>query len=156
MTVAVLLAFAAIPVDGWSATVVRQPIVRILSGAIWHTGDRAAERILTFSDPRAPAILWQSGNPDEAMIDFWVLVTRGGDYFGDAELRAIAFAAYREYRATGTFDDSEVGPLCRILTLMTPTPTVRTASPTLESELRASCPTIAARVLVGTTGESGL
>ncbi|MES2092789.1 MAG: hypothetical protein V4531_03120 [Actinomycetota bacterium] len=148
VSVAVLLGFAIIPIDGWSATVVRQPMVRILSGAIWHTGDRAADRILALSDPRGPGILWRSGNSDEAMIDFWVLVTRGGDYFGDAELRAIAFAAYREYRATGTFDDSKVGPLCRILTLMRPTPTVETASSTLESELRASCPSVTARVVV--------
>lgn len=148
VTGAVLLACAAIPFDSWSETVVRQPMTRILSGSIWHTGDRAANQILTLSDPRAPGVLWQSGDPDEAMIDFWVLVTRGGDFAGDPEIRSIAFVAYREYRATGTFDDSDVGPLCRIMTLMKPTPTVHTANPALEAEMRGTCPEVTARVLV--------
>ena len=149
VTGAVLLACAAIPFDTWSETVVRQPMARILSGSIWHTGDRAANQVLTLSDPRAPGVLWQSGDPDEAMIDFWVLVTRGGDLAGDPELRSIAFVAYREYRATGTFDDSDVGPLCQIVTLMKPTPTVHTANPSLEAELRETCPAVTARVLLG-------
>jgi len=148
VAVAVLLACAAIPADSWSETVVRQPMIRILSGSIWHTGDRAAGQILALSDPRAPGILWQSGDPDEAMIDFWVLVTRGGDFVGDPELRAIAFVAYREYRATGTFDDSDIGPLCRIVTLMKPTPTVHTASPALKFGLRDTCPAVTPRVLL--------
>ncbi|MHC5795178.1 hypothetical protein ACVXZ4_03390 [Lacisediminihabitans sp. FW035] len=148
VTVAVLLACAAIPLDGLSETVVRQPMTRILSGSIWHTGDRAVEKILRLSDPRAAGILWQSGDPDEAMIDFWVLVTRGGDLVGDPELRAIAFVAYREYRATGTFDDSDIAPLCSILERMKPTPTVQTVNPELESQLRDSCPAVSARVLV--------
>ncbi|CAN5511810.1 hypothetical protein BH10ACT4_BH10ACT4_04570 [soil metagenome] len=148
VTVAVLLACAAIPVDGFSETVVRQPMTRILSGSIWHTGDRAVGKILRLSHPRAPGILWQSGDPDEAMIDFWVLVTRGGDYFGDPQLRAIAFVAYREYRATGTFDDSDIAPLCSILERMKPTPTVQTVNPELESQLRDTCPAVSARVLV--------
>jgi len=144
----VLLACAAIPFDGWSQTVVRQPMIRILSGSIWHTGDRAVEKILRLSDPRAPGVLWQSGDPDEAMIDFWVLVTRGGDLRGDPELRAISFVAYREYRATGTFDDSDIAPLCRIVTLMKPTPTVHTANPDLEARLRDACPAVVPRVVV--------
>lgn len=148
VTSAVLLACTALPADGWSQTVVRQPIIRILSGSIWHTGDRASDQILTLSDPRAPGILWQSGDPDEAMIDFWVLVTRGGDFFGDPELRAVAFVAYREYRATGTFDDSDVASLCRIVTLMKPTPTVHTARPELEAELRDACPAVTPRLIV--------
>lgn len=148
VTGAVLLACAAIPFDSWSETVVRQPMTRILSGSIWHTGDRAANKILTLSDPRAPGVLWQSGNRDEAMINFWVLVTRGGDFAGDPELRSIAFVAYREYRATGTFNDSDIGPLCRIVTLMRPTPTVHTANPSLEAEIRRNCPAATARVLV--------
>ncbi|HEY8912563.1 hypothetical protein [Lacisediminihabitans sp.] len=148
VTVAVLLACGAMPVDSWSETVIRQPMTRILSGSIWHTGDRAADQILTLSDPRASGILWQSGDPDEAMIDFWVLVTRGGDFVGDPELRSVAFVAYREYRATGTFDDSDIVPLCRIVTLMKPTPTVHTASPSLEAELRETCPMATPRVLL--------
>ena len=147
-TGAVLLACAAIPIDSWSETVVRQPMTRILSGSIWHTGDRAANKILSLSDPRAPGILWQTGDPDEAMIDFWVLVTRGGDLAGNIELRSIAFVAYREYRANGSFDDSDVGPLCQIVTLMKPTPTVHTANRSLEAEMRGTCPAVTARVLV--------
>lgn len=148
VSAAVLLACAALPVDGSAETVVRQPLTRILTGSIWHTGDRAAEKILTLSDPSAPGILWKSGNPDEAMIDFWVLVTRGGDLVGDQELRAIAFVAYREYRATGTFDDSDIAPLCRVVTLMKPTPTVHTSSSGLEAELRGACPAVLPRVVV--------
>jgi hypothetical protein len=148
VTVAVLLACAVIPVDSWSQTVVRQPMTRILSGSIWYTGDRAVDQILTLSDPRDPGILWQSGDPDEAMIDFWVLVTRGGEFDGDPELRAIAFVAYREYRATGTFDDSNILPLCRIVTLMKPTPTVHTESASLEAQLRDTCPAVATRFVV--------
>jgi len=147
-TGAVLLACAAIPLDSWSETVVRQPMTRILSGSIWHTGDRAANKILNLSDPRAPGILWQSGDPDEAMIDFWVLVTRGGDLSGDLEIRSIAFVAYREYRATGTFNNSDIGPLCRVVILMKPTPTVHTSNPSLETEMRETCPAVRARILV--------
>ena len=153
VTVAALLACAAIPVDSWSETVVRQPMTRILSGSIWHTGDRAVNQILTLSDPRAPGVLWQSGDPDEAMIDFWVLVTRGGDLTGNPELRAIAFVAYRSYRATGTFDDSDVSPLCRIVKLMKPTPTVHTVNPSLEAEMRETCPAVTVRVVVDSRRE---
>ncbi len=143
-----LLVTAAVPVDGWQQTVVRQPMIRILSGSIWHTGDRAATQILALTDPRAPGILWQSNDPDEAMIDFWVLVTRGGDLAGDPVLRAVAFVAYRSYRATGTYDNSDPRTLCAILSRMKPTPTVHTASPALEAELRDTCPTSSARVFV--------
>ena len=38
-------------IDSWSETTVRQPMTRILSGSIWHTGDWAAHKILTLSDP---------------------------------------------------------------------------------------------------------
>ncbi|QNE45933.1 hypothetical protein F1C58_02730 [Glaciihabitans sp. INWT7] len=148
VSAAVLLACAALPAEGPAETVVRQPLTRILTGSIWHTGDRAVSKILRLSDPRDPGILWQSGDPDEAMIDFWVLVTRGGDLLGDQELRAIAFVAYREYRATGTFDDSDIAPLCRIVTLMESTPTVHTSSAGLEAHLRDACPAVTPRVVV--------
>jgi hypothetical protein len=147
-TAATLLISGAMPVATWPETVIRQPMTRILTGSIWHTGDRAADQILALSDPRAPGILWQSTDPDEAMINFWVLVTRGGDFVGDPELRAIAFVAYREYRATGTFDDSDTAPLCRIVTLMKPTPDVHTANPALAGKLHETCPATTPRVLL--------
>jgi len=75
-------------------------------------------------------------------------VTRGGDLSGDLEIRSIAFVAYREYRATGTFNNSDIGPLCRVVILMKPTPTVHTSNPSLETEMRETCPAVRARILV--------
>jgi len=80
-------------------------------------------------------------------------VTRGGDLTGNPELRAIAFVAYRSYRATGTFDDSDVSPLCRIVKLMKPTPTVHTVNPSLEAEMRETCPAVTVRVVVDSRRE---
>ncbi len=148
VTVLVLVLAAAMPLDGWSQTVLRQPTVRILTGSIWHTGDRAAQKILSLTDPSDTGILWQSADPDEAMIDFWVMVTRGGSLSGNPDLRGIAFVAYRSYRATGTYNDSDVATLCAILTLMKPTPTVHTANPLLGDALGRSCVGVKARVIV--------
>ncbi|WP_309615166.1 hypothetical protein, partial [Salinibacterium sp.] len=38
--------------------VVRPPLARILSGAVWASGDRSVELILANSDPADPGILW--------------------------------------------------------------------------------------------------
>lgn len=153
LTAAASLIAAVLPLGGPADVVVRQPAVRILSGSIWHTGDRAADQIIALSRPGRLGILWKSGDPDEAMIDFWVLVSNGGDLAGDPYLRDIAFTAYRAYRATGTWHNDQIADLCTIVTGLKEPVMVRTRDAALPDALASACPATDDRVSVIETRE---
>ena len=70
------IAIFAVPVKGadWAST---QPVAMVLGGRVWHGGDATVQRILALSDRDGPGLLWRSGDPDEGLVDFWVLVTNG-------------------------------------------------------------------------------
>ncbi len=129
-------------------TATRLPTVLILSGSMWHTGDVAARRIIALSKPGHVGVEWGSDDPDEGIVDALVLVENGAGPKGSGALRAIAFAMYRNYRATGTYDDSDLGTLCAMTGQMARGLTIHTASPSLERRFRASCPARTVRFTV--------
>ncbi|MGL4340109.1 MAG: hypothetical protein ACRCSP_06785, partial [Rhodoglobus sp.] len=134
--------------------VIRPPVTRLLAGAVWASGDRSAELILANSDPSDPGILWASGEPDEAFIDFWIALKLGGELGadsagysdGDPTLRGFAFAAYRQYRDTGSWMTPPVGQLCDVIQAIGGSVRVVTADPELEQSLNELCPALEAQV----------
>ena len=116
----------------------RQPALMVLAGRVWHAGPATVERILTMSDSADPALLWSSGDPDEGIIDFWVLVTNGGEFGSDPLLRSVAFEAYRAQRDTGSWEGSEVTQLCELVARI-PGLTVYSEDPTLGASLGEVC-----------------
>jgi len=148
-TVGVTLAIAAgLPAGSWPETLVRQPTVRILAGAVWHTGDAAVAEIARLSKPGHPGLLWQSDDPDEAFINSHAPVVDTGYIAGEPQLNRLTFGINATYRTTGTYDNSNIGTLCKFVRLMHPTPTVYTANPKLESQLRSACPSSRPRFVV--------
>ncbi|MBG6056573.1 hypothetical protein IWX81_003013 [Salinibacterium sp. CAN_S4] len=135
------------------ADVVRPPLDRILSGAVWASGDRSVDLILANSDPANPGILWDSGEPDEAFADFWIALKLGGELgngtgTGDPVLRAFAFTAYQQYRDTGAWAVPPVEQLCEVVAAIGGPVRVITADAGLEASLQQACPDVDARVEV--------
>jgi len=146
-----LLAAAALPIGGWPETVQRQPVVRILGDYVRHGGETTVTDILKLTNAKHPNILWQSGNPDEPVVNEYLLAAHGGFVHGDSTLITLVASPYFIYRATGKYDDSDVMTLCSMIRRVHPMPTVRTASTTLARRLHAACPTAKATVLVDTS-----
>jgi hypothetical protein len=147
----VLLCAAALPVGGWPETVERQPVARILGDHVRHGGEQTVADILRLTAAGHPTILWQSGNPDEPIINEYLLVANGGFVHGDTALRTLVSSPYFTYRATGRYDDSDVGSLCSMIRAVPARPVIRTASRTLAARLRAACPAADATVLIDTS-----
>lgn len=116
-----------------------QPLDRVLTGRTWLMGNAATERIFVLADPARPGILWRSGDPDEALINFWVVSTGRGHIGGDETLRAFSFVGYREYRATGAYDDSDPADLCAILPSLTDTIEIHTTDAGLADSVARVC-----------------
>jgi hypothetical protein len=155
LTVAVmcvaLLAAAALPIGGWPESVQRQPVVRILADHVRHDGEKDVTEILALTDAKHPNILWESGDPDEPVINEYLLAAHGGLIHGNKTLISLIANQYFVYRATGKYDDSDIKTLCSMIRQVHPMPTVRTASPTLSTRLRETCPDAKATVLVETS-----
>jgi hypothetical protein len=147
----VLLAAAALPIGGWPETLERQPTARILGDHVRHDGEQDVTDILALTNARHPNILWQSGNPDEPVINEYLLVANGGFVRGDRALMTLVASQYFIYRATGRYSDADVSTLCAMIRRVQPMPTVRTASPTLAAQLHATCPTAKATVRIDTS-----
>ncbi|MDJ0325158.1 hypothetical protein QMG61_15435 [Cryobacterium sp. PH31-AA6] len=131
--------------------VVRPPLERILSGAVWATGDRSVDLILANSDPADPGILWNSGEPDEAFADFWIALKLGGELgngsgTGDPTLRGFAFTAYQQYRDTGAWAVPPVEQLCEVVTAIGGPVRVITGDAGLEVSIQSTCPAVNARI----------
>ncbi len=126
----------------------RQPVARILGGTVWNGGDTTAERIFAYADPDDLTLEWHSGDPDEAMLDFWVLVTSAGGIGGDQAVNAVAFSAYQAYRADGSWDDTGVTFLCAVLERLPGPATVRTADPEVAEAIALTCATQPSEVVV--------
>jgi hypothetical protein len=131
--------------------VVRPPVQRILSGAVWATGDRSAELILANSDLADPGILWNSGEPDEAFANFWIALKLGGEYGptsanGNLALRGFAFTSYQQYRDTGAWVTPPVGQLCDVVGAIGGPVRVITVDAGLAASIQKTCPQVDARV----------
>jgi hypothetical protein len=151
-TIVVLAIFASaiLPPGTWPEVVQRQPPVRILGDYVRHDGEATVREILTLTTAKHPTILWQSGDPDEPIINEWLLLSHGGLAAGNSKLIALIATPYFLYRASGHYSDRGVTGLCRILPILDRKAVVITANPSVASQLRSSCPETPATVVVTT------
>lgn len=112
----------SIPSFSW-----RDPVPRIVTDD-FAVDDDVAEKIFALSDPDKPALLWESGDPAEGSINFWLLQMRADSTSENRELRVYAYA-----------HDDTVEELCAIVAAMGPPVTVHTADPLLQDKVDESC-----------------
>jgi hypothetical protein len=145
----VLALFAAtvLPPGTWPELLQRQPVARISGDYVRHEGEKTVREILTLVSSTHPTILWRSGDPDEPIINEWLLLTHGGLVHGNKKLIATVGGAYFFYRGSGRYADPPVAQLCKTLRLLPGTPTVITAESALSARLASECPTVSARVV---------
>jgi len=93
--------------------------------------DALAEQIFTLADLEKPRVLWESGDPNEGVINFWLLQIAANSLDRNFQLRVYAYDAFQ---MTG------VESLCQILKVMPDGVEVLTANPALEGELTSNCP----------------
>ena len=138
--IVVLALFAAVilPPGTWPEVVQRQPVVRILGDYVRHEGESTVREILKLTTSAHPTVLWQSGHPDEPVINEWLLLSHGGLANGDPMLIADVGTPYFLYRASGRYSDPGVTGLCHILPLLSANAVVITANPAVEGQLRSS------------------
>jgi hypothetical protein len=135
--------------------VITPPLAKIVFGSVWNTGESAVAKILEYrrtdheysrTDQRD--LLWDTGDPDEAIINFWLLGFSGGDAGKPGTLREFTLRGYRELRDAGTFDPGDSATLCAVARELEPPVVVHTADTHLSTELAASCPNLKVTVLV--------
>jgi hypothetical protein len=156
--IVVLSLFAAVilPPGTWPEVLQRQPMVRILGDYVRHDGESTVREILKLTTAHHPTVLWQSGHPDEPIINEWLLLSHGGLANGDPKLISLVGTPYFLYRTSGHYSDSGVTGLCRILRRLSPGTLVVTANPKLRAELHANCPQIMPTIEVTTSLEGPL
>jgi hypothetical protein len=142
---------AVMPVPRAPDYAAMQPLERILTGAVWHTGDRAADIIVALSRDDATALLWNSGSADETIINFWAMDGAGGHIGGDLDLRRFAFKEYRAHRSAGTQTAESWNALCTLLRDREHGVVVYTDDGGLENDLAEQCTGSSARFVVGAT-----
>lgn len=126
--------------------VVEPPLWRILAGSVWDAGDVTVHRILDLHDRGRITVLWDSGVPDEAIINFWLLELGDGQSDDGQLARSFTYAGYREFRDTGSYTVPPIGTLCTVLAELPREPLIITADPSLEHALTAQCPAESAEV----------
>jgi len=133
--------------------VVEQPVPRILAGHTWNTGESAVKIILAANRDAGAVVLWTSGNPDEAFINFWVLDYRGAALGESHTARVFTVLAYRDLRDHGSFTPGDTQQLCDLVPELTAPVAVYTEDSALAAKLSALCP--AANVTVRTETPPG-
>ena len=133
--------------------VITPPLQKIALGSVWSTGDAAVEKILRYSRDDRRDLLWATDDPDEAIINFWILEFSGGDTDGDEVLRDFALRGYRELRDTGVAPTGEVSELCAVAARLEPPVYVHTADAELASTLGSACPEVKVTVRLDGSGE---
>jgi len=148
---AVLVVSTIGPAPQRDSFVIEQPLQRIISGTVWARGDGAVRTILANTTDDRSVVLWNSDDPAEAFINFWVLDFNGSEIGASGVLRNFTVSSYRELRDRGSYTAQPVDELCAVIAEL-PTPvTVYTADADLESQLDGLCPGVDATVVVGTT-----
>ena len=128
--------------------VITPPLVKIAFGSVWSSGDAAVAKILRYSQEDRRDLLWDTTDPDEAMINFWILEFSEGDRTIDGASRDLALRGYRELRDSGSYRAGDVGELCEVASELEPPVSIHTADAGLSSELTATCPELQVTVLV--------
>ncbi|MFB7893135.1 hypothetical protein ACFC1I_13110 [Microbacterium sp. NPDC056044] len=124
---------ATVPTFSDDVQAVKSPLARILSGDFFSVGedDRVFEQVVRLADSDERTMLWQSTDPDEDSIMFWV-VQLSSQGVGDVALRKYAY-----YHDGESMDD-----LCTIRRLMGAPVTVITADPSIVERAQESCPAL--------------
>jgi hypothetical protein len=148
VSVVALAAAAITPTGTWPETVQRQPVVRISADYVRHEGEATVREIVRLTSKSHSTVLWQSGDPDEPILNEWLLLAHGGLVAGNSKLIALVGPPYFLYRAVGRYADTGERTLCRILAQLPGTTEVVTANAELPTRLRAACPTASANVVV--------
>jgi hypothetical protein len=151
LMVVAMIAAAIVPPGTWPEVVQRQPVARIAGDFVRHDGEATVAEILKLTTAAHPTVLWQSGDPDEPVINEWLLLAHGGLANGNPKLITLVGTPYFLYRASGRYIDPGVLTLCHILRQLPGRPVVVTASSSVRAELREKCPTTPATVVVTTT-----
>jgi hypothetical protein len=153
--VVVLALFASIvlPPGTWPEMAQRQPVARILGDFVRHRGETTVNDILKLTTARRSNILWLSGDPDEPIVNEWLLLDDGGFVHANKHLTAPLALPYFLYRSSGRYEDTHIETLCGILPYMDKHSTVYTADHKVAAELRATCPDVMPRVVFDTSFE---
>lgn len=81
---------------------VRVSPAALVAGGIWNRGDATVDRVLELAARPGTTLLWDSGDPDEAMIDFLLIVTGTGAVRAESQMqRQVAYDAWVSFRDTG-------------------------------------------------------
>jgi hypothetical protein len=109
-------------------------------GSVWNDGDRTVDRIVALVPGDRQTVLWRTDDPDEAIIDFWLLAYRAdsADAASRTELRRVAYAGWEQFRV-GTEVARPVALLCTAIEASPAPVTVITADAGLESQVRSAC-----------------
>lgn len=145
-----LIVAAGLPPGTWPEMLQRQPPVRILGDYVRHDGEGTVDTILRLTTASHKTILWQSGDPDEPIVNQWIVVPVGGFVTGNLKLMQRIRLPYFFYRESGRYSDAPLKGLCLTLSYMGSGTTVITANAKLEAQLASACPQYAPRVVVET------
>jgi hypothetical protein len=140
-TILTLAAVAVIPIaptfeDGHRR---QHPIEWLLSNNGSTAEEVVANRILELADLSQPRVLWESKEPGEGTINFWLLQVAADSLDNNFQLRVYAYEAFRMTGAES---------LCEILGVMDGRVEVLTANPDLEAEMNIRCPSREFNVVV--------
>ncbi|MDF2990980.1 MAG: hypothetical protein K0S37_1494 [Microbacterium sp.] len=121
---------ATVPTFNRDAQALTDPIARILVGDFFSIGenDRVFDRVVELLDGQDQTILWESTDPDEDSIMFWV-VQMSATSIDDVELRNYAY-----YHDGQSMDD-----LCSVRELIGAPVTVVTADPEIARRADEAC-----------------
>jgi hypothetical protein len=142
---------AILPQGTWPEVLQRQPIVRIAGDYVRHDGEATVREILKLTTAKHSTVLWQSGDPDEPIVNEWLLLSHGGLAYGNRKLIFAVSTPYFLYRLSGRYVDGNIATLCKLLPLLHGKPVIITANSAVRSQLRATCPRTPATVVVTTT-----
>ncbi|HEY5231788.1 MAG TPA: hypothetical protein VIJ11_12970 [Galbitalea sp.] len=151
LVVLAIFGAAILPQGTWPEVLQRQPIVRIAGDYVRHDGEATVREILKLTSATHSTVLWQSGDPDEPIVNEWLLLSHGGLAAGNAKLIFAVGTPYFFYRLSGRYVDRDITKLCKVLPLLHGKPVVVTANASLQAELRATCPGTPVTVRVTTT-----
>ena len=107
------------------------PVQRILSGQVLGTGDEVLEQIVGATETGQSHFLWQTGDPAEGSINFWLLQMWADSMNENIELKQAGY---------GLYDDEDIDELCRVVGLMGGGTIVHTNTGDLQDDVDRACP----------------
>ena len=130
-----LTSIAPTSIVGYSSL---SPLERVASASATPDANRADARIFQLSDPKHPSVLWNSGDPQESTINFWLLQMRANSTTANLPLRVLAYG----------YDTKKIQDLCSIVEHMGGHITVISKQRGVQAKLERACPAIARHTTV--------